>query len=143
LGGADILFKERTMNGKVTVFALVAALVFTGCASQTGWRPTVDPYGDPNAANIERDTMDCRYLARQAAGDMAQETGKGALVGGALGAAAGAALGAAVGSPGKGAALGAAAGGFGGGARQGFGSEETYKRAYINCMANRGHKVIN
>lgn len=131
------------MSGRIIVFALAAALVFSGCASQTGWRPTVDPYGDPNAANIERDMMDCRYLAQQAAGNMGEETGKGALVGGALGAAAGAALGAAVGSPGKGAALGAAAGGIGGGARQGFGSEEQYKRSYINCMQNRGHKVIN
>jgi len=131
------------MSGRIMVFALAAALVFSGCASQTGWRPTVDPYGDPNAANIERDMMDCRYLAQQAAGNMGEETGKGALVGGALGAAAGAALGAAVGAPGKGAALGAAAGGIGGGARQGFGSEEQYKRSYMNCMANRGHKVVN
>ena len=131
------------MTGKLTVFALVAAVVFSGCASQTGWRPTVDPYGDPNAANIERDMMDCRYLAKQAAGNMAQETGKGALVGGALGAAAGAALGAAVGNAGQGAALGAAAGGIGGGARQGFGSEAQYKQSYVNCMRNRGHKVIN
>jgi hypothetical protein len=143
MGGPDIFHKERIMTGKLTVFALVAAVVFSGCASQTGWRPTVDPYGDPNAANIERDMMDCRYLAKQAAGNMAQETGKGALVGGALGAAAGAALGAAVGNAGQGAALGAAAGGIGGGARQGFGSEEQYKQSYVNCMRNRGHKVIN
>jgi outer membrane lipoprotein SlyB len=131
------------MSLKATTLILVAAVILSGCASQTGWRPTIDPYGDPNAANIERDTMDCRYLAKQAAGNMAQETGKGALIGGALGAATGAALGAAVGSPGTGAALGAAAGGIGGGAKQGFGSEEQYKRAYINCMQNRGHRVIN
>ncbi len=126
-----------------TISAMViSAMVMTGCASQ-GWSPTVDPYGDPNAANIERDKVECRQLAKNAGGDTATETGKGALVGGAVGAAAGAALGAVVGSPGSGAAAGAAIGGIGGGARQGFGSEGNFKQAFINCMRGRGHNVIN
>jgi len=127
-----------------TISAIViSAVVMTGCASQSGWSPTVDPYGDPNAANIDRDKVECRQLAKSASGDTATETGKGALIGGAIGAAAGAAIGAAVGSPGTGAMVGAAAGGFGGGAKQGFGTEDDYKQAFSQCMRNRGHKVLN
>jgi len=122
---------------------LVSAMALTGCASYGDWRPTVDSYGDPNAANIDRDTVECRQLALNASGGTAQKAGKGALVGGAVGAAAGAVIGAAVGSPGKGAMIGAAAGGMGGAARQGFGAEDDFKRAYINCMRGRGHRVIN
>ena len=126
----------------IFVFICTLALVFSGCASQSGWMPTVDPYGDPNAANIERDHVQCRVLAKRAAGNPLEEVGKGALVGGAAGAAAGAAIGAAAGSPGPGAAIGAAAGGFGGMIKQGFGSDNRYKQAFINCMRNRGHNVI-
>jgi len=32
---------------------------------------------------------------------------------------------------------------LGGAAHQGFGSERDYKRAFINCMRNRGHNVVN
>ncbi|MFQ5449652.1 MAG: glycine zipper family protein [Nitrospinaceae bacterium] len=131
------------MLKRVLLFFTLTSLILTGCASRTGWTPTVDPYNDPNAAYIERDKMECRQLAKQASGDTAMETGKGALIGGALGAAAGAAIGAAVGSPGRGAAIGAAAGGIGGGAHEGFGAEDQYKRTYLNCMRNRGHNVIN
>jgi len=127
-----------------TISAIViSAVVMTGCASQGNWSPTVDPYGDPNAANIERDKVECRQLAKSASGDTATETGKGALVGGAIGAVAGAVIGAAVGSPGKGAMIGAGAGGLGGAAHQGFGAEGDYKQAFSNCMRNRGHKVLN
>ena len=122
---------------------LVSAMALTGCASQSGWSPTVDPYGDANAANIERDKVECRQLANQASGGTAQEAGKGALVGGAIGAVAGAVIGAAVGSPGKGAMVGAAIGGVGGGAKQGLGAEGNFKQAFINCMQNRGHRVLN
>ncbi len=131
------------MVKKITAVIIVSAMALTGCASQGGWSPTVDPYGDPNAANIERDTVECRQLAENASGGTAQETGKGALVGGAVGAVAGAVLGAAVGSPGKGAMIGAAAGGVGGGAHQGLGAEGNFKEAYKNCMIGRGHKVLN
>lgn len=128
---------------KTLSVVMLSAVIMTGCASKGGWSPTVDPYGDPNAANIERDKVECRQLAQSASGDTATETGKGALVGGAIGAVAGAVLGAAVGSPGKGAMIGAAAGGMGGAAKQGFGAEGDYKQAFSNCMRNRGHHVIN
>lgn len=128
---------------KTLLALMISTVIMTGCASQGNWSPTVDPYGDPNAANIGRDKVECRQLAQSASGSTAAETGKGALVGGAIGAAAGAAIGAAVGSAGTGAAIGAAVGGIGGATRQGFGSERSYKRAYINCMRNRGHHVVN
>ncbi len=128
---------------KTLTAIMLSAVIMTGCASKGDWSPTIDPYGDANAANIGRDKVECRQLAKSAAGDTATETGKGALVGGAIGAAAGAVLGAAVGSPGKGAMIGAAAGGMGGAAKQGFGAEGDYKQSFINCMRNRGHSVIN
>jgi hypothetical protein len=120
----------------------VLALIFSGCANQSGWTPTMSPYGDPNAANIARDQIDCRVLARQAAGNPATEIAKGVLIGGATGAAGGAALGAFTGSPGAGAALGAAVGGVGGLIEQGFGVDNQYKQAFINCMRGRGHNVL-
>lgn len=121
----------------------MVSMALAGCASQTNWAPTVDAYGDPNAARIQADLMDCRQLAQQAAGGTAAETAKGAVVGGLLGAAAGAAIGAAVGNAGAGAAIGAATGGMGGAAKQGFGAENDYQRTYSNCMRNRGHHVLN
>ena len=90
-----------------------------------------------------RDLTECRMLAQQAAGYVPEETIKGGLLGGAIGAAAGAAIGAILGHAGKGAAIGAAAGGIGGGAYNGLHSERKYKRAYINCMRNRGYHVLN
>lgn len=131
------------MQQTTAISIILAGLCLTGCASQTGWTPTVDPYGDPNAYRLQQDMAECQQLASQAAGGLATETGKGALVGGALGAASGAAIGAISGDAGKGAAYGAAIGGIGGGAKQGFQSEDQYKRAYINCMRHRGHYVID
>lgn len=132
------------MFKKVSAIIIVSGLILAGCATQGGWTPTVDPYGDPNAANIGNDMAACRQLALQASGGTAGKAVEGGLVGGAIGAAAGAALGAATGGGiGKGAAMGAVIGGIGGGVAQGLSSEEQYKRAYINCMRNRGHKVIN
>ncbi len=123
--------------------ALAAAVLVAGCASHTGWRPTVDTWNDPNAAYISRDEADCRALAQQASGNTVGEGAKGALVGGLIGAAAGAAIGAAAGSPGTGAAIGAGAGGLGGGTYKGVRAEGDYKDAFRTCMQNRGHNVIN
>ncbi len=131
------------MNKFIIVNSIILGTLVSGCASQTGWTPTVDPYGDPNAYRINQDQAECQQLARRASGGLAQETATGAAVGGLVGAATGAALGAISGDPGKGAAYGAAIGGFGGGAKQGFQSEDRYKRAYINCMRHRGHYVLD
>jgi OmpA family protein len=131
------------MNSFVTYSFLSGVLLLGGCASQTGWTPTVDPYGDPNAYRLNQDMAECRQLASQASGGLATETAKGVAVGGLLGAASGAAIGAISGNPGTGAAYGAAVGGFGGGAKQGFQSEDQYQRAYSNCLRHRGHYVVN
>lgn len=129
---------------KISVTSAIAlGLLLNGCASQTGWTPTVDPYNDRNASRINIDMQECQQLAAQASGGTAKETAVGAGVGGLIGAAGGAALGAIVGNPGTGAAIGAAAGGIGGGAKQGLESEEQYKRAYTSCMRQRGHNIIN
>lgn len=122
---------------------LFSSLLLTGCASQTGYRPTVDPYNDPNAYRINQDTQECGQLASQASGGAVKETATGAVVGGLIGGAGGAALGAIMGDPGKGAAIGAAAGGIGGAAKQGIQSDDAYKRAYNSCMRQRGHNVVN
>lgn len=129
---------------KILKFTLtISGLLLSSCATQTGWSPTVDPYGDPNAYRLNQDLEECRQLALQASGGTAQQTATGAVVGGLIGAASGAALGAISGNPGTGAAYGAAAGGIGGGVKQGFESESGYKRAYNNCMRHRGHYTVN
>lgn len=120
-------------------------VLLTGCASVTGWTPTVDTYNDKNAYRLNQDMQDCQQLASQASGGGAgaKEAAIGAGVGGLIGAAGGAALGAVVGSPGTGAAIGAAAGGIGGASKQGMESNDLYKRAYRNCLRQRGHNVVN
>lgn len=122
---------------------IVGSALLTACATYSGWTPTVDPYGDPNAYRLNQDIGECQQLAKQASGGAVKETAIGAGVGGLIGAAGGAAVGAFAGNPGMGAAYGAAAGGFGGGAKQGFEADAQYKRAYSNCLRNRGHRVVN
>ncbi len=121
---------------------LATAAVVAGCATYSGWQPTVDPYNDRNPAMIQQDTEQCKALAQQA-GSVGTETAKGAGVGALVGAAGGAALGAIYGNPATGAATGAAVGGIGGAAKQGIEGDDQYKRAFINCMSRRGHNVIN
>lgn len=127
---------------ELRMLAFAGFLALSGCATYGGWQPVVDTSRDPNAANVSRDTEECRGLAQQA-GSTGTEAAKGVAVGGLLGAATGAAIGAAVGSPGTGAAIGAAAGGMGGGTYSGLSGDEQFKRAFINCMRGRGHNVIN
>jgi len=131
------------MVNRLFIVLIIVAFFLGGCAYQQGWTPTVDTYNDPNLSNIERNKMECRTLARQASGDVAEETVSGAVMGGALGAIGGVILGAVVGSPGKGAAIGAAAGGLGAGALKGTQSNKQFKESYKKCMRNRGHKVID
>ncbi len=127
----------------VSTLSILVTLAVGGCATQTGWAPTVDPYGDPNPDRISADLAECKQLALQASGGTGSEALTGAAVGGLLGAAAGAAIGAAVGDPAEGAALGAAAGGLGYGTHKGMSSEDRYKIAYSNCLRGRGHRVLN
>lgn len=131
------------MRNSLTGVAAALALACFGCVNQNTWTPTVDTYGDPNAYRLSQDEAQCRQLAIHASGGSAKQSLKGAGIGGLLGAAAGAAIGAAAGSPGMGAAVGAAAGGFGGGAYEGFSSNADFKRAFDECLRNRGHQVLS
>ena len=107
---------------KLTISSvIVVSILLTACAEVTGWSPTVDPYNDRNAYRIPQDTTECKQLAGQSSGT-AKDTAIGAATGG---------------------LIGAAAGGFGGGTYKGLSAEEAYKRAYTNCMRNRGHNVVN
>lgn len=121
---------------------LILALLLTGCSTYGGYTPTVDPYSDPNPQTLQRDMSECQGLARNAS-STATEAAKGGAAGALLGAAGGAAIGAITGNAGKGAAIGAAAGGIGGAGYQGYDADNQFKRAYINCMRNRGHSVTN
>lgn len=114
-----------------------------GCATQEPWRPTVDTFEGSRNQYLHRDMEECRALAREVSGHAPTEAVRGAATGGLVGAAAGAAIGAAFGSAGRGAAVGAAAGGIGTGAARAAQSEDQFRRAYINCMRQRGHTVIN
>ena len=128
----------------ITIASVAASLLLTACASQTDWTPTVDTYSNTaNNSRLNQDMADCRQIANQASGGTASETAVGVGVGGLLGAASGAAIGAIAGNAGKGAAIGATAGAIGGGAKQGIQAEDVYKRAYSNCLKNRGHSVVN
>jgi outer membrane lipoprotein SlyB len=135
------MLKQDTVMTKAMV--LVASMFLAACASQSGWSPTVDTYGDPRAQYVSQDQAECRQLALQASGGTGQNAVTGTVVGGLLGAAAGAAIGAAAGSPGTGAAIGGAAGGIGGGTYQGVGSEQDFQSAYRACLRGRGHNVLN
>lgn len=131
------------MNKRPASILIGAWLIsLAGCATYGGWEPVADTYKDPNAARIPQDTQECKALASQA-GSTGTEAAKGVATGGLLGAAAGAAIGAVTGSPGAGAAIGAAAGGIGGGTYTGISGDDDFKRAYTNCMRNRGHNIIN
>jgi len=114
-----------------------------GCATQQPWRPTVDTFEGTRNQYLSGDMEECRALAHQVSGDASTEALRGAATGGLVGAAAGAAIGAAFGSAGRGAAVGAAAGGIGMGASRASQSEDQFRRAYVNCMRQRGHTVIN
>jgi hypothetical protein len=59
----------------------ILAIGIAGCASYGNWRPTVDPYNDPNAHRIQQDLAECQQLAKQASGGTFEEAVKGGLVG--------------------------------------------------------------
>lgn len=131
------------MKNKISLIVLIFGLMLPGCATQSGWAPAIDTYGDKNAANLKQDKIECDELAKDASNHTSEEVGKGALIGGALGAAAGATIGAAAGNAGKGAAIGAAVGGIGAGGIMGWNVSESYKEVFRSCMKNRGHTVLN
>lgn len=126
-----------------SVVVLLGAMAGNGCVPQTQWRPTVDTYGSSRAQYVTQDEMECRQLAMQVSGWTPEQAARGAIGGGLLGAAAGAAIGAATGSAGRGAKIGTAVGGIGGGIAAAARAEEQFRRAFIQCMRNRGHAVLD
>lgn len=123
--------------------------LLAGCAttSQTQWTPTVDTYGNSRAQYLSRDMEECRALATRASGSTGEQAAHGAMSTGLLGAAGGAAIGGILGgsrsSLGRGAALGAVTGALAGGTSSAAQTDAEFKRAFNNCMRQRGHNVIN
>jgi outer membrane lipoprotein SlyB len=133
------------------LLALSAAVaVLTGCAttSQTQWTPTVDTYGSSRAQFLTRDTEECRALAMRASGSTREQAAQSAAFRGLVGAATGAAVGAVVDRDNwrgarRGAAIGGAAGALSGGYGAASQTDAAFRRAFNNCMRQRGHTVIN
>lgn len=136
------------MTRRLLALSATIALL-AGCAttSQTQWTPTVDTYGNSRAQYLSRDTEECRALAMRTSGTTSEQTTRGAASGGLLGAAGGAAIGGILGgsrrSLGRGAALGAITGAVAGGVSSASQTDAQFKRAFNNCMRQRGHNVIN
>ena len=126
-----------------SLLPVLSVLLLAGCASQSQWSPTVDTYGNSRAQYLSQDMEQCRALARNASGDTTDQTVRGAGFGAMAGAAGGALIGTMVGRPGRGAVLGAAAGAAGGGVAGNTQTEQQFRRAFSNCMRERGHNVIN
>jgi hypothetical protein len=123
---------------------VLAQLLFGGAAAaQSNWTPTVDTFGSSRAQYLSRDQWECRELAMNTSGSPGGSAVRGAVRGGAVGAAGGAAIGAALGNAGRGAAVGAAAGGISRGAGQANASEAQFRRAFSNCLRQRGHNVLD
>lgn len=125
------------------IFALAAFLF--GCAGTTKWEPTLNTKPDKNASAISQDVTECRDLAFKAAGFL-EDGLEGAIISGAGGAAEGAVIGALIsgaGGAGVAAAAGAPIGAIAGLWYSEYEADLTYKRAYSNCLFQRGHFPIN
>jgi outer membrane lipoprotein SlyB len=131
------------MKRSLAATATCLAFLWVGCVTQQPWTPTVDTFNNSQSQYVHRDMEQCRALAFQVSGSTPNNAARGAVTGGLVGAAGGAALGAALGNAGRGAAVGAAAGGIGMGARAASNSEASFQQAYVNCMRQRGHNVLN
>lgn len=129
---------------KKFVIAALAVTMF-GCATATRWEPTMNPMPHKAAANESRDLAECKVLALKASGFL-EEGAEGTLAGAAgaaaIGAIAGATIPGAV-SAGTGAVIGAPIGAVAGLWYAEYEADLTYKRAYSNCLWQRGHFPIN
>jgi len=127
---------------KTRLATMLALTVLTaGCASMSGWKPIVDSRLDEHPENTQRDMVECKSLAEQAS-DITKEVAMGAGVGAVTGAAGGAAVGAVAGSAATGAAAGAILA-VPAGLWEGYQANENFKRAFKNCMRQRGHTLVN
>lgn len=118
-------------------------LFVAACATSQPWTPTVDTFGSDNSQYVHRDMHECRELAFRVSGSTPNQTVRGAATGGLVGAVGGTAIGAALGHTGRGAAIGATAGALGSGVASNRSTENAFQQAYVNCMRQRGHRVLN
>ena len=128
---------------KLMIFALSAMLF--GCAGVSKWEPTLNTMPHKNQAAESQDLAECKDLAFKAAGYV-KEGAEWTLVSAAGGAAEGAVIGALVsgaGGAGMAAAAGAPIGAIAGLWYGEYEADLTYKRAYSNCLFQRGHFPIN
>ncbi|MCK4493000.1 MAG: hypothetical protein KAU26_03035 [Methylococcales bacterium] len=130
----------------------LSVLLLSGCAQQSGWKPTVDTSGSQNAHLLNQDMSECSQLAKQSAGDTIEKSAIGTGVGAVVGAGTGAAVGAGTGAmrddrtaakdASTGAMIGGAVGAVAGGVHQGLESDSQYKKAFADCLRHRGHRVL-
>lgn len=134
---------------------LLTSALLAGCATfPNGPSMLALPGTGASFDQFQVDDLGCRGYARQATGERspqqaASESGvNSAALGTAVGAVAGALLGAAAGNAGAGAAIGAGGGlllGSAGGTdaygASGYGMQDRYDNAYIQCMYAKGHQV--
>lgn len=98
---------------------------------------------DRNPLTLQKDIEECKALAHQAAGYLA-EGATGALAGAVGGAGEGAIVGAMItGGASPATAVGAPLGAVLGLFWSGYEADKTFKRSYSRCLAQRGHEVIN
>lgn len=128
---------------KLTI--IVLSILMFGCTSVSRWEPTMNTIPHKAQANEAQDVAECRVLADKAAGWLV-EGAEGAIVSGAGGAAEGAVIGALIsgaGGAGVAAAAGAPIGAIAGLWWSEYESNFAFKRAFSNCLFQRGHYPIN
>lgn len=128
---------------KLTIIAL--SVFMFGCTSVSKWEPTMNSMPHKAQVNQERDIAECRVLADKAAG-WVEEGAEGAIVSAAGGAAEGAVIGALIsgaGGAGVAAAAGAPIGAIAGLWWSEYEANFAFKRAFSNCLFQRGHYPIN
>ena len=117
-----------------TAIILVTALVISGCANTAaGYRPLVDGM---RAKNFERDLFACQELATERS-YLNDDVKSEALLGSGIGTLIGAA-----GEGLDGAIVGAIVGGVAGTVGRAWETREDRKNIVIECMKQRGHKVV-
>lgn len=129
---------------KKLIVAALAVSMF-GCAQVTRWEPTLNTGVGKHDATASKDLAECKVLALKSAGyleDGALGTLAGAAGAAATGAIAGALIPGAV-SAGTGAAIGAPIGAVAGLWYAEYEADLTYKRAYSNCLYQRGQYPVN
>jgi hypothetical protein len=138
------------MSKLLRLTPLAALLGLAACTTiPTGPGVLVMPGTGRSFEQFRGDDADCRqYAFGQSGGATANETAvdsgvKSAAVGAAIGALAGAAMGGHEGA-GVGASMGLLAGGAAGagaGQASGYGTQQRYDNAYVQCMYAKGHRV--